>query len=41
MGSTLAPYHNRYLVPYSQHFIFFVTYEWAKKAKVLAPGKPL
>jgi hypothetical protein len=26
--------------PYSQHFIFFVTYEWAQKAKVLVTGEP-
>ncbi len=26
--------------PYSQHLIFFVTYEWAQWAKVFVPGKP-
>ncbi len=25
---------------YSQHFIFFATYEWAQKARVLVTGKP-
>ncbi len=29
------------LGPYSQHFIFFVTYKWAKKARGVVPGKPL
>jgi hypothetical protein len=26
--------------PYSQDFVFFVTYEWAQLASVLAPGSP-
>ncbi len=24
----------------TQHFIFFVTFEWAQKARVFVPGKP-
>jgi hypothetical protein len=28
------------LGPYSQHFIFFATYKWAQKARVLVPAKP-
>jgi hypothetical protein len=28
------------LVPYSQQFIFFVTYEWAKYSWVFVPSKP-
>jgi hypothetical protein len=27
--------------PYSQHIIFFVTYEWDQKARVFVLGKPL
>jgi hypothetical protein len=27
------------LGPYSQHFIFFVTYEWAEQARVLYCAK--
>ncbi len=27
--------------PYSQHFIFFMTYEWTQKAFVFVPRKPL
>ncbi len=27
--------------PYSQHFIFFVTYEWDQKARAFVLGKPL
>ncbi len=27
------------LLSYSQHFFFFVTYEWVKYARVFAPGK--
>ncbi len=29
------------LEPNSQHFIFFVTYEWAQYARVYVPGKVL
>jgi hypothetical protein len=29
----MGPFVNP-LVPYSQHFIFFVTYEWAQQARV-------
>jgi hypothetical protein len=24
---------------YTQHFIFFVTYEWAKQARLFVPGR--
>jgi hypothetical protein len=27
--------------PYSQHFIFFLTYKGAQKARVFAPGKAI
>jgi hypothetical protein len=27
-------------VLYSEHFIFFVTYYWAQKARVFDPAKP-
>ena len=26
--------------PYTQHFIFFITYKWAQKARVFVLGKP-
>jgi hypothetical protein len=32
-----------WLVPlwlYSQHFVFFITYEWTKYVRVFVPGKP-
>jgi hypothetical protein len=28
------------LRPYSQRLVFFITYEWAQKAKLFVPGKP-
>jgi hypothetical protein len=28
------------LVPYSQHFIFFLTLEWAQYVRVFVPGNP-
>jgi hypothetical protein len=28
------------LVPYSQHFIFFVTYEWVLEAMLFVTGEP-
>jgi hypothetical protein len=29
-----------HLESYSQHFIFFETYEWAQQARVFVPGDP-
>ncbi len=31
---------NRLPGPYSQHFIFFITYKWAQYARVFDPSKP-
>jgi hypothetical protein len=43
IGAFIPQYLYRFgtrLESCSQHFIFFLTYEWAPKARVLAAGKP-
>ncbi len=40
LGPFVSYNENEVLKPYSQHFIFFVTYECAKQAEVFFPGKP-
>ncbi len=37
--SLISPFVNYKLGFYSQHFIFFVTYEWVQQAGVFVPGK--
>jgi hypothetical protein len=37
--SILIYYLLAYREPYLQHFILFVTYEWALQARVFSPGK--